>query len=151
MLLLLLFAFIAVPAAEIYVMVQVAEAIGAQWTVLLLLAGSAAGVALVRAQGRVAWRRLNAALAEGRVPGREVLDGALVLIGGALLIAPGFISDALGLLLLAPPSRALARRALTRRFVGRFWGTRLRRRRPPPPRGYDVEGTAVEVERERLP
>ena len=65
---------------------------------------------LAKAEGRAAWRRLSAAVAAGRPPGREVIDGALVLVGGLLLIVPGFITDAVGLLLLAP-TRAVARRA----------------------------------------
>lgn len=152
---LLFLLFLVVPIAEIYVLIQVGHAIGAQWTVLLLLADSLLGMALVRAQGRGAWRRLNAALAEGRVPAREVLDGGLVMLGGALLLAPGFITDVFGIVLLAPPSRALVRRGIGRRVGSRLWGRGVPRRRRSRSSGrrrpYDVEGSAVDVDEGRLP
>ena len=63
------------------------------------------GAMLLRAQGRTVWRRFNAALSEGRMPHREVMDGVLVIFGGAFLITPGFITDIFGVLLLLPPTR----------------------------------------------
>jgi UPF0716 protein FxsA len=117
---LLIVLFVVVPIAEIYVLLQIGHAIGALPTIALLIADSVLGAALMRSQGRAAWLRLNAALAEGRVPGREVMDGALVILGGALLLTPGFLSDALGLVLLLPPTRAIVRRVLLRRFAGRI-------------------------------
>lgn len=111
--------FVVVPIAEIYVLLQIGHAIGALPTIALLIADSVLGAALMRSQGRAAWLRFNAALAEGRVPGREVIDGALVILGGALLLTPGFLSDVLGLVLLLPPTRAIVRRVLLRRFGGR--------------------------------
>ena len=139
-LLALLALFILVPLAELYVILKVGEAIGAVWTILLLAADSVLGSLLLRAQGRSVWRRFNAALAEGKMPHREVLDGVLVIFGGAFLITPGFITDVVGLLLLLPPTRALIRRALVRRLGRRVavtatTGGRMR---------YDVEGTARE-------
>jgi UPF0716 protein FxsA len=140
--------FIAVPIVEIYVIIQVGQAIGALWTIALLVADSILGSMLMRAQGRAAWRRFNAAIAEGRVPAREVLDGVLVIFGGALLLTPGFVTDVFGLLFLLPPTRALVRRLLVRRFAGRF-------RVSAPPRGggggFDVDGTAHEVDPRALP
>ncbi len=101
--------------------IKVAEAIGVLLTVVLLIAGWPLGVWLVRAEGRAAWRRLRAAaIITGRPPGREVLDGALILLGGSLLIVPGFITDVLGLLLLLPPTRWLARIGLVRNFQSRL-------------------------------
>jgi UPF0716 protein FxsA len=108
------------PVAELYVAIQVAQAIGVLLTVVLLIAGWPLGMWLVRAEGRVAWRRLRAASATGRPPGREVLDGALILAGGSLFIVPGFITDFLGLLLLLPPTRALARTSLMRNLQSRL-------------------------------
>jgi UPF0716 protein FxsA len=137
-LLALLALFILVPLAELYVILKVGEAIGAVWTILLLAADSVLGSLLLRAQGRSVWRRFNAALAEGKMPHREVLDGVLVIFGGAFLITPGFITDVVGLLLLLPPTRALIRRALARRLGRRIAVTATTRGRM----HYDVEGTA---------
>jgi UPF0716 protein FxsA len=164
-LLLLVLIFIVLPIAELYVIIQVGGLIGAGPTIAILILDSLIGAWLWRHQGRAAWRRFNAALREGRVPAREVLDGTLIIFGGALLITPGFISDVVGILLLLPPTRAVVRRMLvgifSRRFVvarvgGAAAGAAARaarsRRRPGEPAGpgptndYDVEGTAVEVD-----
>jgi UPF0716 protein FxsA len=91
MLLPLVLLFIVVPIAELAVVIQVGQEIGVLWTVALLVADSIVGSVLMRAQGRVAWRRFNEAIAAGKVPAREVLDGALVVFGGLLLLTPGFI------------------------------------------------------------
>ena len=117
--LLLVLLFIIVPIAELYVIIQVGEAIGVVPTLLLLLIDAVGGSWLLKHQGRSAWQRFNKALAERRMPGKEVADGFLVILGGALLIAPGFITDIFGLLLLIPPTRAVARRVLRRFAVGR--------------------------------
>jgi UPF0716 protein FxsA len=119
MALVLVFVFIVVPIAELYVLIQIGSAIGILPTIALLILDSVLGAALMRSQGRAAWMRFNRALAEGRVPGREVMDGALVIFGGALLVTPGFLSDILGLILLLPPTRAIVRTVLVRRFAGR--------------------------------
>jgi UPF0716 protein FxsA len=102
--------FILVPFAELAVIILVGKSIGVLATLLLLLACSLAGAWLARREGLAAWRRLQLALAAGRVPTREVADGAIVLLAGALLLAPGFLTDVVGLILLIPASRALARR-----------------------------------------
>jgi UPF0716 protein FxsA len=142
--------FIAVPIVEIYVIIQVGEAIGALWTIALLVADSILGSVLMRTQGRAAWRRFNETVAGGRIPAREVLDGVLVIFGGALLLTPGFVTDIFGLALLLPPTRAVIRRLLVRRFAGRFVvarpGSASR-----PGRGFDVDGTASEVDPRPLP
>jgi UPF0716 protein FxsA len=139
-LLALLALFILVPLAELYVILKVGDAIGAVWTILLLAADSVLGSLLLRAQGRSVWGRFNTALAEGKMPHREVIDGVLVVFGGAFLITPGFITDVVGLLLLIPPTRAVVRRLLVSRLGRRIavGGTRRGRMR------YDVEGTARE-------
>jgi UPF0716 protein FxsA len=150
---LLVLVFIVVPLAELYVIIEVGQAIGTVPTIAILVADSILGSLLLRSQGRGAWRRLNEALAAGRPPAREALDGTLVIFGGAFLITPGFVTDLIGLVLLVPPTRALVRRALvahlSRRFVVMVAGRPLRRkrrrsttRRDP----YDLEGTAVEVD-----
>jgi UPF0716 protein FxsA len=128
--LLLVVIFIIVPIAELYVIIQVGGAIGTVPTVLLLLADALLGSLLLRHQGRAAWVRFNRALAENRIPHKEVFDGVLVIFGGALLITPGFITDVLGLILLIPPTRALVRAVSTRFVVARlaagqrvaYWG-----------------------------
>src|ERR1044072_5558934 len=115
--------FIVVPIAELYVIIQVVQLIGIWPTLPLLLADALLGSMLLRHQGRGAWRRFNEALAALRFPGKEVADGVLIVIGGTLLLTPGFLSDIVGLLLLIPPSRAIARRLLRRFTVGRFTAT----------------------------
>src|SRR5919107_5929746 len=118
--LLLVLLFIVVPIVELFVIIQVGEAIGVLPTIALLIADSVLGSLLMRAQGRAAWRRFNGALAQGRVPHREVLDGVLVIFGGALLLTPGFVTDILGVLLLLPPTRAVIRGVLVRRLLPRM-------------------------------
>lgn len=120
MALLLVVLFIVVPIAELYVIIQLGSAIGILPTIALLILDSVIGAALMRSQGRATWRRFNRTLAEGRMPGREVMDGALVIFGGALLLTPGFLTDLLGLILLLPPTRAFVRALLVRRFAGRI-------------------------------
>jgi len=111
---LLVILFVLVPIAEIYVIIQVGQEIGALWTVLILIADSLIGARLLGWQGRRAWAAFQTAMAQGRIPHREVLDGVLIILGGAFLLTPGFITDAVGLLLLIPPTRAAFRRLLTR-------------------------------------
>jgi len=138
MALVLVLLFIVMPIAEIYVIIQVGQAIGALWTIGLLIADSVVGARLLTSQGRSAWRRFQDAVAAGRVPHNEVLDGVLIVIGAALLLTPGFITDALGLWLLLPPTRALVRRAVLRSIRRRgavarvVLSTRPRTPQPPP-------------------
>ena len=148
MLLPLVLLFIVIPIVEIYVIIQVGQAIGPWWTIALLIADSIIGAMLMRSQGRTAWRRFNEAIAAGRIPAREVVDGALVIFGGALLLTPGFVTDIFGAAFLLPPTRAAIRALLVRRFAGRLivavpGGGR---RRPPGGPGADVDSTATEVD-----
>jgi UPF0716 protein FxsA len=142
-LVLLVLVFLVVPIAELYLILQVGDMIGVWWTLLLLVADSILGSLLLRSQGRSVWRRFNRELERGRMPHREVLDGVLVIFGGAFLITPGFITDVVGLLLLIPPTRALIRRVLIRRLGRRVT---VGVARGPAPRDFDVEGTATEYE-----
>jgi UPF0716 protein FxsA len=137
----LLALFIVVPLAELYVILKVGDAIGAVPTILLLAADSVLGSVLLRAQGRAVWRRFNAVLSEGRMPHRELIDGVLVIFGGAFLITPGFITDVVGVVLLIPPTRTLVRRLVVRRLGRRVAVNATARAEP-----YDVEGTATEYE-----
>jgi UPF0716 protein FxsA len=147
MLLPLVLLFIAVPLAELAVIIQVGQAIGVWWTIGLLLADSLLGAWLMRHQGRAAWRRFNETTRAGRVPAREVLDGALVIFGGALLLTPGFITDIFGLILLVPPTRVLVRAVLARRLAHRMVSAATTTR---PRTDYDVEGTATDVDPDRI-
>jgi UPF0716 protein FxsA len=115
---LLVLIFILVPLAELYVIIQVGGAIGLVPTLVLLLLDALLGSMLLRQQGRAAWVRFNRALAENRLPHKEVFDGVLIIFGGALLITPGFITDIFGLILLIPPTRAIVR-GISSRIVRR--------------------------------
>ena len=110
---LLLVALVVVPIVELYVIVQVGQTIGVLPTLALLVVMSLLGGYLLRREGSRTWRALREALQAGRLPAREVADGALVILGGALLLTPGFATDLFGLLCLLPPTRAVLRRLLT--------------------------------------
>jgi len=132
--------------AEVFVVIKVADAIGALATILLLVASWPLGMWALRSQGAAAWRRLIAAIEQRRTPAHEVVDGALVVLGGLLLIVPGFITDALGLLLLAP-TRALLRPLLVRHAQSRLFSRAARFARG---RSYDVESTATDIDQPQL-
>jgi UPF0716 protein FxsA len=143
-LLALILIFVAVPLLELYVIIEVVgPALGAPLTIALLAADSLAGAWLMKSQGRAVWQRFNETMRAGQIPHREIVDGVLVIFGGAFLITPGFITDIFGILLLLPPSRAVIRRLvaarLGRRVVVGVTGSRR-------PRDFDVEGTASEYD-----
>jgi UPF0716 protein FxsA len=110
---LLVVLFLIVPIVEIYVIVQVGQEIGALPTIALLLIESAIGAWLVKREGRRAWAALKVAVGTGRLPSRELADAALVLVGGTLLLTPGFVTDVFGFFLILPVTRPIARRALS--------------------------------------
>ena len=114
--------FVVLPIVEISVAIQVAHHIGGLNTVGLLLVFSIAGFWLARIEGFTVVRHIQDQLQNRTVPTNEIIDGALVFVGGILLVVPGFVTDALGLLLLFPLSRNMARRVLKRRF-----GSQVRR------------------------
>jgi UPF0716 protein FxsA len=153
--LLLVILFIVIPIAELYVIIQVGQLIGIVPTLILLLADAVLGSMLLKHEGRSAWRRFNEALAARRFPGKEVADGVLIVIGGTLLLTPGFLTDIFGLLLLLPPTRAIARRVLKRLTIGRFAVVGMGgggpgpfgppSGGPRPSRDYDLDATAEEV------
>jgi UPF0716 protein FxsA len=117
---LLIVVFLLVPLIELFIIIQVGQLVGAWWTVAALVAVSVTGAWLMRREGTRAWGNFRAALASGRVPTDEVLEGALVLFGGALLLTPGFATDALGLLLMFPLTRRMIAAAIKRRLGARF-------------------------------
>ena len=157
---LLVVLFVVVPLLELYLIFKVGDAIGILPTILLLFADSLVGSYLLKSQGRQVWRRFNEATAAGRIPHSEIIDGVLVIFGGAFLITPGFLTDIFGLLFLLPPTRAAFRR-LVRAGIergtlwGRVGGAAVRAgqaRRESRPRdgtpGDYVEGTATDVDTE---
>ena len=140
--LVLLTAFVLMPLLEIYVIVQVGQVIGAWWTILLLVADSIFGAWLLRHEGGRAWRALRDALQEGRLPSTEIADGALILVGGTLMLAPGFVTDAFGILLILPFTRPAFRRLLATAVARRLV---LDVTRPGPgPQGPVVRGEVVD-------
>jgi UPF0716 protein FxsA len=119
---LLVVAFVVVPLVEIYVIIQIGQVIGAWWTIVLLVADSILGSWLVKREGGRAWRALQVALEERRMPAKELADGILILVGGILMLTPGFVLDILGALFILPFTRPIGRRVLagliTRKLVG---------------------------------
>lgn len=151
MLLLLLFV---VPIVEVLAFIEVGHAIGWLLAVVLLLGTSVLGVRLLRLQGRSAIRRVSLAVSEHRAPGLAAIDGALGSFGAVLLVLPGFVTDVLGGLLLFPPTKALARRWLSRHYAGRmvsFFATTGRfASGTGATRPADVESTAIDDDPQQL-
>jgi UPF0716 protein FxsA len=142
--------FVVLPVVEIYVLIQIGQVIGAWWTVLLLIADGFLGSWLMKREGTRAWAALRAALTERRMPARELADGALILIGGTLLVTPGFVSDVAGMFCVLPLTRPVARAALTRYLTRRLLasatparGDAPRTRRRPGPDSV-VQGEVVD-------
>jgi len=116
---LLVLLFLVVPIAEIYVIIQVGSWLGFWPTVGLMILISVVGAWLAKREGLGILRRMQRQLTQGEVPSRDLVDGFLVLLAGALLLTPGFITDAFAIVLLLPPSRAFVRGALRRRFLAK--------------------------------
>ena len=115
-----------VPIAELWLILQVADRIGVWETVGSLIAVAALGTWLLVREGKATWKRLRAAIAAGEMPTQELTEGAAILVGGALLLTPGVLTDVLGLLLVFPVTRLAATRGMRRAF--RWWiGGRLGR------------------------
>jgi UPF0716 protein FxsA len=145
---LLVAAFVLVPLVEIYLLIQVGQVIGPWWTILLLIGASIVGGWLVKREGGRAWEALRVALSAGRMPSRELADGALILIGGTLMLTPGFLTDVVGLLLVLPFTRPVARgvlaRAVSARLLGASGAGFRDARRPGPGSGPVVRGDVVD-------
>lgn len=156
----LVLGFILVPLAELYVISRVGRELGLPLTLAVLLLVSVAGAWLVKREGRRTWQALRLAMGSRQLPTRELSDAALVLIGGVLLLTPGFLTDVVGLALVLPPTRAVARRVLTtfavRRALRSAGGSTARTRRTaarpsaasgtgsrPQARGVVIEGEVV--------
>ena len=108
-----LVAFLVVPILELWVLIQVGRAIGVGWTLVLLVADSILGTWLIKREGAKAYAALRDELQNGRMPARELADGALIVLAGALMLSPGFVTDVFGVLLMLPLTRPLGRRVLT--------------------------------------
>ena len=104
------------PLVELYAIIQVAQVIGGWETIALLIIESAIGGWLLKRQGLATLARISQTADAGRMPARELVDGFLILVAGALMLAPGFIGDVIAYLLLLPPTRALVRAPLMKRF-----------------------------------
>ena len=145
---LLFVAFVVVPIVEIYVLIQVGQVIGVWWTILLLIADSILGTWLIRREGGRAWQAMRTALDSGRMPAKELADGALILVGGTLMLSPGFVTDAFGILLILPFTRPLFRRLLTgvvaRRLVVIGTGPENATRPGPRSQGTVIQGEVVD-------
>ena len=114
MALLLVVVFLVAPLVELAVIISVADSIGVFNTIGLLILVSLVGAWLARREGAGVLQRIQGALSRGEMPSNEVADGGLILLAGALMIAPGFVSDVLAILLLLPPTRAVVRVPLLR-------------------------------------
>ena len=154
-------AFVVVPLVEIWAILQVGQLVGPWWTIALLVLDSFVGAWLIKREGGRAWQALRQALQGGRMPAAEIADGALILIGGTLMLSPGFVLDLAGILLILPFTRPVARRLLTtvverrllaaptpgRPFGGPFggpFGSENGRRPGPGPEGPVVRGDVVD-------
>lgn len=136
--------FVVVPLVEIYIMIQIGQVIGAWTTILLLVADSLLGAYLIRREGSRAWRALRSALQSHKMPARELADGALILVGGTLLLTPGFATDVVGFFLILPFTRPIARRLLTEFITRKFLaGPTLRTQQRPGPDSV-VQGEVVD-------
>jgi UPF0716 protein FxsA len=135
----LVLAFLVVPIVEIYVIIQVGQQIGVLPTVLLLLFESALGAWIVRREGRRAWLALRGAVTAGQLPSRELADAALVLVGGTLLLTPGFVTDVFGFFFVLPFTRPLARRLLAG-YLARRATVTVGRLGVPPTREWNSAG-----------
>ena len=146
---LLFLAFLLIPLVEIWVLIQVGSVIGAWYTVALVVLTAVIGAALIRAQGLATLARVRAALDRGEVPALEMFEGVCLLVAGAFLLTPGFVTDSFGFLLLVPGLRRSLARALVSKGVVRVAGvgpgTGGRRQRG------SAGGRVIEVMRARAP
>jgi UPF0716 protein FxsA len=121
---LVVIALIAIPLLELWVILEVADLIGGLATIALLIGVSVAGAWLLKREGAATWRRLQEARRRGEFPTTELADAALLVLGGALLLTPGFVTDVFGLLLLFPGSRIVIKGGM-RRLLGVWFFGRL--------------------------
>lgn len=140
----LIAAFVVVPLVEIWTILQVGRVIGPWWTIALLVLDSIIGSWIIRREGGRAWAALREALNAGRMPASELADAALILIGGTLMLTPGFVTDGVGILLILPMTRPVARRMLTTVVERRLLAGGNSRRPGPPAGGPVVQGDVID-------
>ncbi|MDB4538250.1 FxsA family protein, partial [Akkermansiaceae bacterium] len=116
----LLLLFILVPLAELYLFMTLGARLGFANTIAIIIITAIIGAALTKSQGRIAMAKFQQATSEGRMPHKEALDGLMILLAGAVLLTPGFLTDAVGFLLLVPPVRAVVRNFLAERLKGKI-------------------------------
>jgi len=131
--------FLAIPLIEIYFLIQVGEVIGAIPTVLMVVFTAVLGAILLRVQGLSTLRRVQAAAARGEVPALEMLEGMMLLVGGALLLTPGFFTDAIGFICLISPLRRALIRYWIKRYGANIQGQAGRRSASKAPKTLDGE------------
>ena len=117
MLIRLFAAFDIVPLIELYLLLQLAGATSVLTTIMIVVVTGIIGSYLARREGLMAWLRFRTALAEGRMPSREIQDGLMIVFAAALLLTPGLLTDAVGFVLLIPPTRALVRKFVLSRYI----------------------------------
>ena len=116
----LLLLFILVPLVELYLFMTLGAQLGFPNTIAIIMITAIIGAALTKSQGRLAMAKFQQATSEGRMPHEEALDGLMILLAGAVLLTPGFLTDAIGFLLLIPPIRAIVRNSLAKRLRGKI-------------------------------
>ncbi len=148
MLLRLLLLFICVPLVELYLLLQLADATSLGVTLATVIVTGVIGSFLAKREGVMAWMRFRSALAESRMPSREIQDGLMIVFAAALLLTPGLITDAVGFTLLVPAGRTLIRKYVLRRFVGnlnvKVFTSQPSSQTNKPYRGQTLEAEAVE-------
>jgi UPF0716 protein FxsA len=132
------FLLLVVPLTEIAIFVLVGSQIGVLATIGLVILTAVTGAILLRIQGFSVLRRVKEAMAENRIPGRDLLHGAMIVLAGVLLLTPGFLTDSLGFLLFVPAVRERLWRLLTRNFVV-FSGRQAPERPGSRPRSLDLD------------
>lgn len=141
--LLLVLVLVVVPLLELAIVIQVGQWLGVVPTLAVLVVNSIIGAVLLRRESRRAWREFRAALEAGRWPGDEVTQGGLVIVGGAFLLTPGFLTDGVGFLCLIPATRAAGSRIIRSRLTASVAGNAGRSPRRDPGRS---DGTTLDVE-----
>ena len=142
--------FLIIPLVEIYFLIQVGKVIGAGWTTFLVVGTAVLGAFLLRLQGFSTLQRAQTVMARGELPAVEMLEGLILLISGALLLTPGFVTDTFGFLLLIPPIRQSMIRQILKnsQVIFRQHGSAHFRQRRSPPSSHDdpsiIEGEVVD-------